>query len=268
MDCRTQIRPGRALNLTLYDHPHSDTTVFLIHGLGGRSGQWREQIVLLKDKYSLVIPDLLGHGASPKPSASDNYLFCEFEKDLDALFNHYANTNNIVLGHSYGGALATSLTLDHQDLIHKLILISPVPCRPNKILPFVYRLPASMMEWARPWMEKKFQQLAFDAHAQPGLLAEELQAGRSNPMYIIKATALGMKAIPNIDITMLTTPTLVLVGENDQLVPSDYSKQFYQSLPHHQFQTIREAAHMAMLEQRKEVNAAIAKFLDIAVIPA
>ena len=110
-------------------------------------------------------------------------------------------------------------------------------------------------------MEKKFQRLAFDPHAKRELLMEELQAGRNNPMYVIKAAALGMQAIPGIDITMLTTSTLVITGENDGLVGPHLSQQFYQGIPHHQLQTIQQAAHMAMLEQPREVNKVITDFL-------
>src|SRR5580693_3351416 len=122
MDSYIEIRPNRHIHLSLYRHPTSPQTVFLIHGLGGRSEQWREQIPLLKENYTIVAADLLGHGKSAKPTANmkKTYSFSEFDLDLQTLFHKYSGERNIIIGHSYGGALAASLTMEHQDRIDKL----------------------------------------------------------------------------------------------------------------------------------------------------
>src|SRR5579883_2109643 len=120
-----EIRPGRMINIVIHQHPTSDTTVFLTHGIGGRSDQWREQIKALKEQYTLIIPDLLGHGESDKPKqqATHLYDFSAFYRDLQAIFTRYASKKNILIGHSYGGALSTALALKFQDQVNKLILI-------------------------------------------------------------------------------------------------------------------------------------------------
>src|SRR5690242_21838589 len=104
MDNKIEIRAGRIINVFTHEKPNSDTNLFLIHGLGGRGEQWREQIKVLKNHYSLIVPDLLGHGNSekPKPESNNPYSFPELTQDLQALFNRYSTKNNIVIGHSYG----------------------------------------------------------------------------------------------------------------------------------------------------------------------
>ncbi len=201
MDNRIEIRPGRILHISSYHHPHSQETAFLFHGLGGRGAQWREQIDVLKSQYSLVIPDLLGHGQSdkPKPEASNPYSFSELEKDIQAIFAKYATHKNRMIGHSYGGALAAVLASDHQDSVNHLTLISPTPCTPKLQIPRIYHLPTLFMELLRPMLDKQFQKLAFDHTANPMLLAQELQAAKENPMYVIKALVNGMQSIPLID---------------------------------------------------------------------
>lgn len=264
MDSRIEIRPGRFIHLVTHHHASSDTTIFLIHGLGGRGNQWRDQINFLKRHYTLVVPDLLGHGKSdaPTPVRDINpYAFPELDLDMHAIFNRYSSANNIIVGHSYGGALASSLTLDHQDKIRQLALIAPLPCTANANIPFMYQLPVFMMEVFRPLMERNFQRLAFASNADPRLIATELKAGKSNQMYVIKAMVNGMKAIPSIDLSMLHTPTLMLSGEQDGVVSVEAQKNFYRGLPHHQFQDISNASHMVLLEQAQQINQFIGNFL-------
>lgn len=261
MDNRIEIRPGRIIHLTTYSHPSSNHTAFLIHGLGGSSKQWREQIPVLKEKYSLIIADLLGHGQSDKPvSRSTNlYSFGEFILDWQVIFDRYASTQNIILGHSYGGALAAGLAFDHQDNVNQLVLFSPLALAPATKIPFVYSLPSTILEWLRPLLEKDFLRLAFDPSADSSLVAEEAKASRANPMHVIKSMIQGMKTFPLLDASKLSTSTWMILGEHDGIVPPDVSKQFYKTLPHHQIEMIANAAHMTLLEKPREVNDIIQK---------
>jgi pimeloyl-ACP methyl ester carboxylesterase len=261
MENRIEIRPGRTINLRVIQHPTSDKTAFLIHGLGGRGEQWRFQLDLLKQDYTLIIPDLYGNGKSDKPKPDNNtYTFTEFDKDISVLFNKYASNDNIVMGHSYGGTFATSLTIKNQNKISKLILIAPVPCAPSLSLPLMYRLPAPLLQLFRPLLEKEFQKAAFDPSTNPELVAEEMRANLTNPMYVISAMVAGMKDIPTTDATTLTTPTLMLTGQHDQLIPPSVSTDYYRALPHHEFHSIDHAAHLIQLEQPAATNDLLRRF--------
>src|SRR5436305_13333279 len=41
--------------------------IVLIHGIAGRAAQWEQAMLLLAERYTVVAPDLLGHGESAKP---------------------------------------------------------------------------------------------------------------------------------------------------------------------------------------------------------
>lgn len=263
MDNRIEIRPGRTINIKTFINPAVTDTAFLIHGLGGRGDQWHEQINALKHQYNLVIPDLLGHGKSDKPKINSHnpYSFTELDLDLQALFKKYATEKNIILGHSYGGAMATSLAFDHQDDVQKLILLAPTPCAPSIEIPVLFKLPLFMMELCRPLLERDFQQRAFAPGDDAKLIEEEINAGKANPMYVISGMICGMRDIPALDVTMLTAPTLIMLGNKDKLVTPESSKRYYYQMPHHQFETINNASHLMMLEQPNETNKLISEFL-------
>ncbi len=120
-----EIRPG--YELEIYHHgTDSDTFIFFIHGAGGRADQWHHQINALKDKYTIVAFDLLGHGKSPKPKAG--YTFSELMGDVEKIYTKYKRENNIVIAHSYGVAFALQLALKNEHKIQKLILIGAIYC--------------------------------------------------------------------------------------------------------------------------------------------
>lgn len=256
MDSRMEIRPGRIIHIKTYPHPTNKKTAFLIHGLGGSGEQWREQIQILKEEYTLVIPDLLGHGQSDKPKSNSHNLYCfeEFRRDMLALFHRFSAEKNIVIGHSYGGALATTLALANPDMITRLVLIAPVPCAGTANVPMIYHLPAFTLEWLRPLLEKQFAGLAFDPSDNPKLVKEEIEKSRHNPMHIIKNMIAGMETIPTLDVSLLKAHTLILLGENDKLIPPLLSEKFYNPIPHRNIETIQNTAHMVMLERPEQVN--------------
>lgn len=78
--------------------------IFFIHGVGGCSDIWNEQIEYFsKLGYVVVAPDMLGHGGSTAPRDESNYTFTELAYDMFAVFDRYrSEKKNILVGHSYG----------------------------------------------------------------------------------------------------------------------------------------------------------------------
>ncbi len=263
LDMKVEIRQGRFLNISFYEHPHSDAVVFLIHGLGASGVQWRNQLDMLKEKYSLVIPDLfgLGESAKPYPIFSNPYSFTELDQDMRAIFVHYAKKNNIVMGHSYGGALAVSLAVSFPKKISKLILIDPIRAEPKAQMSAVFNYPAFVLRLIRSRLEKSFNEAGYDKSTSPELIEKETIASRNNRMYVIKAMVKGMKTIPTMDITELQIPVLIMMGETDNIILPVNIMDFYQPIPHHEFYIMPHAGHMVMLEQPQKTNELILAFL-------
>jgi pimeloyl-ACP methyl ester carboxylesterase len=263
MEALTEIRPGRRIKLSIYKTNPEFPTIFMIHGMGGRGYQWREQVEHLKDRYNLIVPDLLGQGESekPEPKHTNLYSFSELAKDLQVLFETHKGAQNYLCGHSYGGPLAVALARANAQKIQKLVLITPVSCQPFETTPFAYSLPVPVLELLRSYLDKSFEKLAFAPRDNPSLLKEE-KAGRDlNRMYVIKALLQGMRAIPFIAPREVTQPSLVLSGHLDGVIPAAAVKAFYSALPQHTLYELADAAHMVHLEKNKEVNQLLDEFL-------
>jgi pimeloyl-ACP methyl ester carboxylesterase len=264
MNMKLEVRPGRVLNILVEKNPESTTTLFLIHGLGGRGDQWRKQVKRLKSQYTLIVPDLLGHGHSdkPKPKKNNNpYEFLEFSRDLQVILDKFADKKNIVIGHSYGGALTAYLTSKNPDKIARQILVAPSRCKPFYAIPKIYYLPAFMLEMLRPFLENAFRKFAFDKSTKNKVVSEEEAAGKRNRLYVIKSMLHGMANIPVLEVSKLETSTLILTGESDKIIPFHLIEKFYAVLPQREFFVVEQAGHMLQLEQPDKVNQQIENFL-------
>jgi len=263
MNERINLRAGREINILHYPGPADQPTLFLIHGLGGRSQQWREQIKALQNKFRLIIPDLFGHGSSDKPNPKRNnpYSFEELKNDVQAIFERYAGESNVILGHSYGGTFATFLAAQNPKRIKKLVLLSPLACRPRKESPIFFIFPAEVLELFRSAFDKIFDKIAFDPSTSKALIEEERDARKGNPMYLIKGLLIGLKEIPELDLSQIDIPTLIICGRSDKLLPAVETKKFFSGLRNQRFEVLELASHMALVEQAPAVNKLIAEFL-------
>lgn len=258
-----EIRPNRRLHI-FHHNANSPKTLFLLHGAGGRVPQWREQIAFFAKNYNIVAPDNLGHGKSDCPKNTTTtplYSFSEINQDHQAIFDRYATEENIVMGHSYGGAFASYLVLKNSDKVKKLILIAPTSFTP-KVPAWIFRLPIFIMAFFRAALDKQFSHLAFHPQTDRQLVMREMAEAHKNSLPVMKELVLNMAFLPKIDPKQITQPTLVLFSHADNLVPAQQSIEFYRQLPHVEFKEITLARHVLMLEQPQQVNQIIQAFLE------
>ena len=101
----------------------AERALVFVHGFGGYAMQWEQQLVEFADKNRVVAMDLRGHGLSDRPTSK--YTVDELVGDLEHIVDTLALPPQFVLlGHSFGGALAAAYTVKHPDRVERLILVS------------------------------------------------------------------------------------------------------------------------------------------------
>ncbi|MFE4883682.1 alpha/beta fold hydrolase [Streptomyces sp. NPDC056701] len=115
--------PGGDIHVA-QDGPPGAPTVVLLHGLAGSTPWWDPVLPALRDLH-VVRVDLLGHGRSAKPV--DGYGMAEQARRVGAVLDKLGVRRATVVGHSTGGAVATSLAEQRRDLVAAIALIDTGP---------------------------------------------------------------------------------------------------------------------------------------------
>jgi pimeloyl-ACP methyl ester carboxylesterase len=100
----------------------SGPVLLFIHGIGDSSETWRNVLPALAKDYTVIAPDLLGHGASDKPRA--DYSIAAYAcgmRDLLAILDVERVT---VIGHSLGGGVAMQFAYQFPERVERLVLVS------------------------------------------------------------------------------------------------------------------------------------------------
>jgi pimeloyl-ACP methyl ester carboxylesterase len=96
--------------------------VVLVHGIAGSSATWESVIPLLADRFTVIAPDLLGHGESAKPRGDYSLgAYASGIRDLLAVLDHERAT---FVGHSLGGGIAMQLAYQFPQMCERLVLIA------------------------------------------------------------------------------------------------------------------------------------------------
>ncbi len=108
--------------------------ILILHGWGASSESWQEVKKDLKNSnFEVFAPDLPGFGQNPAPEniwqTKDYALWAK-----DFVKNNIGNEPFVLIGHSFGGAIAVNLANILPEQIEKIILISPAILRTNKKL--------------------------------------------------------------------------------------------------------------------------------------
>ena len=100
--------------------------VFFIHGASANANEFTWTLgPRLEDTQRILIADRPGHGYSERAPNSDT-LEVQAAQLAGALREKADGEPAIVVGHSFGGAVALRLALDHPELVDGLVLLAPV----------------------------------------------------------------------------------------------------------------------------------------------
>lgn len=224
------------------------TPLLFVHGAGGSSHVWRNQIQAPLPETLRVAVDLPGHAHSQGRGAGHIETYRDFILD----FVQAAGWERLILaGHSMGGAVAQAFALTHPHLLEGIVLVG-TGAR--------LRVASEVFEAVRKG--EGFADAAYAPNTDRKLVQEaEKEFGLTDP-EVRYQDFLACDRFDVMDrVDEIEVPALVICGQEDRLTPVKYSLYLADSLPQASLQIIPEAGHMVMWEQPRAVNAAITSFL-------
>ena len=97
--------------------------VLLVHGMAGTSATWTHVLPALAQRFTVVAPDLLGHGESGKPRRGE-YSLGAHANVLRDLLNVLGHERATFVGQSLGGGVAMQMSYQFPERCERLVLVS------------------------------------------------------------------------------------------------------------------------------------------------
>ncbi|CAM4337645.1 4,5:9,10-diseco-3-hydroxy-5,9, 17-trioxoandrosta-1(10),2-diene-4-oate hydrolase [Mycobacterium basiliense] len=99
----------------------SGPAILLIHGIGDNSTTWTGIHAKLAQRFTVIAPDLLGHGKSDKPRA--DYSIAAYANGMRDLLSVLDIERVTIVGHSLGGGVAMQFAYQFPHLVDRLVLV-------------------------------------------------------------------------------------------------------------------------------------------------
>lgn len=96
--------------------------LLLLHGIGDSARTWEHLLPVLSQRYTVIAPDLLGHGFSDRPRA--DYSVAAYANGMRDLLGVLGIDRVTVVGHSLGGGVAMQLAYQYPDRVERLVLVA------------------------------------------------------------------------------------------------------------------------------------------------
>lgn len=203
-------------------------TILLIHGLGGSTDSWENNIGPLSRRLRVIALDLPGFGLSDKPRI--NYSIKFYWSFVARFIESLKVAPLAVCGSSLGGHVAAELALHRPDLVSRVVLVCPPGALPKsfKGSPALWRyskvLQATSVKETREALsavdnkpvDADYVKSAFEKMSMPG--------ARDAFMSALAGSAKAPRLNNRLD--NLRMPTMVLWGKDDIMIPLQYAQPF------------------------------------------
>ena len=247
--------------------------VVLLHAFPLHSGMWQPQFDALAGRFRLVAPDLKGFGGSDAPDDPARYSMEGYADDLAGLLDQLGVDRVVLCGLSLGGYVAFAFLRRHRDRVAALVLADT---RAEADTPEVRERRDNQLrqlaeEGTAPVIEAQLSALLSDHTRQhrPDVVEQARQL-MDNPAAGFAGALEAMKRRPDVteELAAIDVPTLVVVGEDDQLSPVEVAESMAARIPQSRVAVVPDAGHLSSLESPEVFNDALATFLDDVSPPA
>jgi branched-chain amino acid transport system permease protein len=234
--------------------------ILFVHGNLSSGRWWHRAISFLPlERYRMVMVDLRGCGRSDKPETG--YTVTEMARDLSAFVATLKLTAFHLVGHSLGGAIALCYCLEMPQPVKTLTLVDPVPADglplPEELFPLMRQMRHSR-DRMRDGLRSFLPAARIDSYFEE-LVDDSLQCHPACFSDLPRALA-----EPNVSDRLgeLNTPTLILWGDQDTIIPLQAVKRMQEQIAHSRLEIFPGVGHAPQVEAPEEFARMLALFLE------
>jgi len=252
--------------------------IVLLHGWGADHSSWRPIIDVLADNHRVIAVDLPGHGRSPAPVAS--YTLADVSNRLRRLIETLDLPEPpVVMGHSFGGMVASRFAVDHRDALAALVVVDA-----DLNTPGAFRQLLWASGWATAWtmrLSARFLGESRTLALVPPLLGVAAYSGawrrarraglaeigrrfvQTNTVEGLIGSLLAYSGRPDLSVELpaVAPRALLLRGSKDLIVSQGRIEALAAAIPGATLRILPGAGHMSVIEQPKIVARHVHAFL-------
>jgi pimeloyl-ACP methyl ester carboxylesterase len=221
--------------------------------------------------FRVIAPDLPGYGYSAKPRDHE-YTIARQAETVVGFLKQLGIARALLVGSSYGGAIAATIALDHPELVEKLVLVGAVTNnKPTRYLlmrlfgsPIIGDILSPLVVGSRRLLRLRMKRV-YDRHAW------ELDERRVDARHLPLATRGAHRAIIRTvrrwdaervarEAHLITQPTLLLWGDTDREVPLADGNRLHEEIPGSRLIVFRNCGHLPQEEYPEAFTKLVAEF--------
>ena len=242
------------------------TPVLMIQGLGASKNAWNLQRIAMATRFRIISFDNRGAGRSDKPT--EPFTLEQMADDAIAVLDAAGIETAHVVGASMGGVISQIVAVKYPQRVRSLTLVCTA-CRNH---PWRQEL---LQSWAKTAEEKGMIEVGKEA-AQWVMSPRSfrrlvpaftwmgpLAALRPRHSFVSQIHAILDTREDLVDqLSTITAPTMVIVGNQDILTPRGDSEEIAERIPNAELVVISGAAHGLMMEHSSTFNKILIEFLQ------
>lgn len=253
--------------------------LLLIHGITGSLDTWDGVIEDFAENYTVIAPDLLGHGQSAKPQG--DYSMGSYASGIRDLVGVLGYDRGTIVGHSLGGGIAMQFAYQFPEYCERLVLMSSGGLG-REVNPLLRAATLPGSELVLPLLTNRYflgaGETVASAAGKLGLqfgsdVAEfargyaSLADGDARHAFLHtlrNVIDIGGQRVSALDRIYLAEqiPLLLIWGDSDPVIPVQHGRAVLDVVPSARLVEIEDAGHFPQLDDSYRVATELADFID------
>lgn len=244
-----------------YRHAGRGPALLFIHGIGDSSQTWLDVLPSLTGDFTVIAPDLLGHGESDQPRA--DYSTAGYANGMRDLLSLLEIDRVTIVGHSLGGGVAAQFAYQFPDMTQRLVLVGTGGVG-RGVHPLLRLAAAPGADFVLPLITSGLARRLIGALKRPISAIGGAGLGDDFAYVLAKYQELGTVAarhaflrtlravvdwhgqvVTMLDRAYLTKhlPTMLIWGTDDKVVPAEHAEVAHHALPNSRLEMFEGAGH-------------------------